>query len=56
MLPPFAPLTVPPLLVKVPLPAVETLMNCVEPPGAPLAVPPLLVKVPLAAVEGLETA
>src|SRR5947208_16503642 len=37
--------------MKVPLPAVEVVKNCVLPPPADLAAPPLLVKVPLPAVE-----
>src|SRR5438477_6111219 len=44
----------PPLLMKVPLAALEVPLNCVCPPLAPLALatmPPLLMKVPLAAVE-----
>ena len=42
--PPFAPLAVPPLLVKVPLPAVEVFTNSVVPPPPPLTVAPLFVK------------
>ena len=49
--PPNAPLTALPLLVKVPLPAVELVWKKMKPPVAPLTVPPLVVKVPLPAVE-----
>ena len=45
-------MTAPPLVVKVPLLAVEVSKNCVKPPdNALLTVPPLVVKVPLPAVE-----
>ena len=47
---PKAPITAPPLLVKVALPAVAEALNSMEPPAVFRTVPPLLVKVPLAAV------
>jgi hypothetical protein len=40
---------VPPLLVKVPLPAFELLENVVWPPNTRAIAEPLLVKLPLAA-------
>ena len=43
----------PPLLVKVPRPAVELPAKIVMPPLAPLTAPPLLVKLPSPAVEVL---
>ena len=43
--PATAPLTVPVLLVKELLPAVEVLLKCVRPPPTPKTVPPSLVKV-----------
>ena len=46
-----APLTIAPLLIKVPLAAVALLPNAVVPPCAPLTVAALFVKTPLAAVE-----
>src|SRR5436190_669961 len=49
--PPNAPLNVPPLLLNVPLPAVEVLLNCVNPPNVPLNPLPVLEKlVPVPAV------
>src|ERR1700736_458284 len=51
MAPPLAALTVPPLLVNVPLAAVVLSWNSVMPPPAPKNAAPLLVKLPLAAVE-----
>jgi len=44
VVPPPAPLTTPPLLVKVPLPAVEVLLKDNAPPPKPLTALPLLVK------------
>ena len=45
------PLGVPPLFVKLPLPADELSSKTVAPPNPPLTVAPLSIKVPLAAVE-----
>ncbi|MGA2052574.1 MAG: hypothetical protein ABSH19_04605 [Opitutales bacterium] len=50
-LPPPAPLTVAPLTVKLPAPAVELPSKSMLPPLAPLTVAPLVVKVPEPAVE-----
>ena len=47
---PTAPLTAPPLLVIIALPALDLRTNSVPPPLAPLTAPPLLVMLPLPAV------
>src|SRR5437868_6910850 len=51
VVPPPAPLTVPPLFVNVPSAAVELWTNCVAPPCRYAAVPPLLMKLALPALE-----
>jgi hypothetical protein len=53
--PPCAPLTKPPLLINVPLLALEA-WKTVIPPVAPLTRPPLLINVPLPAFELLRNA